>query len=701
MMESSSNGDDDDEEDYADDIDFDKNGEEEKHGRLQRKCPRTEYHPWQRRKLKIDNDDDNDDENDEHEGGNNGHYVTSSHFQQDLVAPFPHQQIRRPFPSTMALSSTQMATEELSRIYQAPFLHGFSQLVGFIPSAHDMKGLTSERLEDDDDNDDDAQNESHLQDIDKTSLSNLTPAQHRRYLRLVECSERWTPLEKVHWKQLKDIVRTEQVEYQTAVETFWLNHKEDRLLLGFLPQSSSSQPSSSSLKGPSSSSNRLRAFCQWACQESLERKVSLLTKEPIQPTLFGKCRQTISLRSMKEDTNSLPDVTGLEFQRIYPPSRMNMTHTISELPSVGSEIPIPLRTNGKGTMDRVPLIEDDIGFKLASKHKATMMISDQTLERLLQLPGKNKNISWLLPVSIKDEIIVLDTMFEQAFSTPRECLTCGVGEGLCRQMDSMMVPTTKMLVDKNDSSSSSSTSDSQYEYTLWTLPPASSSFRSSVKVLIRSEVQHLWEPSGNPLKLRAHVEYFPERGEEIVSQYELSLWILDQLLIKSTQMCRVDGRTGTILRWHEAGIAHAFASDTSQENPMQGFAQVIQLFHAVSTIDFGPKHHDDGVDGGTSGPFGLVRSRLLSLPCLTEPSASTTTSSDPFSVSVHAPAKDDDIQTFDIHPYLEKAGGVIMNLKAIQECHRPWRWDVVDRIPYTFPTKKRETNISSSRPSKR
>jgi hypothetical protein len=125
---------------------------------------------------------------------------------------------------------------------------------------------------------------------------------------------------------------------------------------------------------------------------------------------------------------------------------------------------------------------------------------------------------------------------------------------------------------------------------------------------------------------------------------------------------------------------------------------VIQLFHAISTIDFGREGDSGGYVNG--GPFRSLRSRLLSLPSLAEP-ASSTTLPDPFSVSVHAPAKDDELRLLDIDPFLQKADGVVMNVKALQECQRPWRWELPDRIPYTFPSKSNETTTTISRESKK
>ena len=458
------------------------------------------------------------------------------------------------------------------------------------------------------------------------------------------------------------MVPAEQARYRQAVQNFWLDHKNDRLLLGFL-----SSPSSSS------SSNRLHAYCQWACQRNLEQKLSLSNKIP----KFGKCRQVLSLRSLNEA--ALPDVATLDFQRIFQPENIP---SISELPVSGCKIHVPLEKHAR---TELALFDDERALDLASKHKATLMVTDKTLETLLRVPDGTTSTSWLLPVNIRDEIITLEHTLPQAFATPRACLTCGLEEGLCQQVDS--TATTTISKGNIDDESSKL----RYEYTLWTLPN-SASRRLPLKVLIRSAVQCKWEASGNPLRIRAHVDFFPERGEEIVSHHELSLWILDQMLLKSTQMCRVDGRTGSILRWHEAGVAHAFASDTRQEDPMLGFAQVIQLFHAISTIDFGREGDSGGSKEGA--PFRSLRARLLCLPSLAEQASSTSTPSDPFSVSVHAPAKDDELRLVDIDPFIQKADGVVMNLKALQECQRPWRWDVTDRIPYTFPSKSNESTTT-------
>jgi hypothetical protein len=211
------------------------------------KRPRTEYHPWQRRKLRTGQSEEGDDDTDDNV------YVLSSHFWEDLIAPLPHQSVRRPWPSTSVLLSTPAAPEALARIHHAPFLQRFYQTVGARPPIQDSRTVPPEETSAAEIV---AEEERQLEDLDKPSLSTVTPLQHRRYLKLVHQSERRTPADKGHWKQLRDVVPAEQARYRKMVQKFWLDHTEDRLLLGFRS---------------SNSSRRLQAYCQWACQTNLER----------------------------------------------------------------------------------------------------------------------------------------------------------------------------------------------------------------------------------------------------------------------------------------------------------------------------------------------------------------------------------------------------------------------------------------------
>lgn len=595
-----------------------------------RKRPRTEYHPWQRRKLKVGSDCEAGD----------GRYEITSHFGYDLVAPLPHQHARRSMPATaILLSSSHTTTDELTRIQQSSFFHKFFSLVGM-----NAPGKTTEKEDQTVANKGQGE-ETDMEDLEKSSLSRLTPAQHRRYLKLVQQAERRTSTERAHWKQLRNLVPVEQARFRQAVEDFWRNHKDDRILLGFQP------------------SSRLYPYCQWACKQNIIRNQPFLTESPPK---FGKCRQVLSLRPLMK--SKLLDVATMDFQRIVVRGCDAPVKVVEELPAIGRHIAFPTRNFDPSELS---LEKDTKALQIASEQNADFIATDKVLESLLQVPSDTLGASWLLPVYVNDKCVILQSTLAKAFANPRECLTMGIEAGLNEQ-----------LYSNGRGVNEDSPSSFEYMYTIWTLPKLQTR-SSELKVLIRSVVWGHWK-TGGPLSLRAHVDYFPERGQEVVSQHERSLWVLDQMLQKSSFMYRVDGRSGNILSWEETSVAHAFAFDTSLDDPMQGFAQVIHFFHAVSTVNFGATRNGDIP---TAGTFELSRCRLFSLPSITESSRNVTTT-DPCSVSVHAAANEEEEATFDISGILQKADGVVMNPKALQECQRTWTWDDTDRIPYTFPPQK-------------
>jgi hypothetical protein len=56
---------------------------------------------------------------------------------------------------------------------------------------------------------------------------------------------------------------------------------------------------------------------------------------------------------------------------------------------------------------------------------------------------------------------------------------------------------------------------------------------------------------------------------------------------------------------------------------------------------------------------------------------------DSASVSVHAQDKNGDLK---IDQEVERASDVLLGPESVRRCRRYWRWDSIDRVPYTFPT---------------
>jgi hypothetical protein len=207
--------------------------------------------------------------------------------------------------------------------------------------------------------------------------------------------------------------------------------------------------------------------------------------------------------------------------------------------------------------------------------------------------------------------------------------------------------------------------------------------------LIRSSVFFQSENGTTPAKVRAHVEYFPERGVlEVPTSYEKSLWILDQLLFQHqihTFWARIDPhRSCQLIGWEETGVAHAFAAAaatgkndthtnttttaTTDDDPWMHFQSLIQLLQSIPTID--------------------VPQSIL---CCGLPQQQDNSSSLLASISVHAPAVTDTDVRLDLEAIAEQgADGVVMSSEALQHCTRDWKWEGEDRIPYTFPVAKQK-----------
>jgi hypothetical protein len=183
------------------------------------------------------------------------------------------------------------------------------------------------------------------------------------------------------------------------------------------------------------------------------------------------------------------------------------------------------------------------------------------------------------------------------------------------------------------------------------------------------------------IRLRVHVEYFPERGEEILSSYERSLWILDQLLFSKSMAGRIDPSFCTLLKWEETSVAHALAGSSSSTlsspspsghktlDPMDHWHRLAQLLQAIPTI-------------GRSGSF------LLCFPGRGTPNLS------PTSASVHkeietegttAAAAGDRDAVIDIEQELNMAGQVLLGLTGVARSIRDWAWKE-ERVSFTFPT---------------
>lgn len=547
--------------------------------------------------------------------------------------------IPRPLPSSQVLAAT-IAT--CSTMQQVPILNDFYQALG-IDYAQDTG------QDPDDDNND---GESTMRDdIDNPSLALLTPGQQKRYLQLTgqHQTERRTDPERKELRRLNAIVAQEQQIYREALSKFYATHS-DRFLLGF--------------KTVQHPAYRFASFASWASEaanEPWKASTGVCTR-------FGKCRQVLSLQlpglsssSSKKEQRPSVDVASLKFETIFETSTMPPDFK-GPLPT-GNSIPPPSR---ESLPTRMLLRDDKTASDLAIKHKVSIMMTAETLESLLQLPG-DLATQWIIyasTLSAKDKgekdssnIFLLDIPLAQAFLSPRACLEVGFQEGLYQ-----------WLGDRTENESQSPNPQIQYIYSLWILPPTgtTSSRRSTtVRILVRSTIRLVSD--GLPVRFRSRVEYFPERGQELPTSYEKALWILDQLVLGASTMtrtARIDPRTCQVLGWEETSVAHAFAGDlgSSTTDPMMHWQGLLQLLQSVPTIGHGS-------DGLLCLPGRDIQAPLVS-------------------VSVNAKSGPAEESVVDLDTVFQQAGAVVLNADALRRCPRDWKWEDDERVPFTFPLVK-------------
>ncbi|OEU18698.1 hypothetical protein FRACYDRAFT_236975 [Fragilariopsis cylindrus CCMP1102] len=479
-----------------------------------------------------------------------------------------------------------------------------------------------------------------IDEIDDPFLATLTIGHHNRYLKLTTDSQqqqhtsRRTHKQRKELKLLRQLVTKEQTAYRLSLDKFHELHKS-RYMIGF------GSSSSDSLDVNTTSSNRANDFCRWACAYSQSinqewknnmRVVAIdddsntstsnnskshNNKNNINhavPKRYGKVRQTLGLarRQSSLDVQDLTCSIVHDRERIPPP-------TIELAP------PIDLLRNDKKALE------------LASRYSATIVTTSESLETLLQLPGEY-SAKWMLSCTKRTvgvlkqalSVTILDIPLAQTFSSPRICLESGLQEGLYQLFQQKQQQEQEHELCDNDTIAKGNEKKdiksfippvTQAIYSLWTLPGKNTAGRKPTRVLIRTLVRLKDSTSKLPVRLRAHVEYFPSSSiirnnngdvdhdlvsrsdrKEIPSSYETSLWILDQVLFGHKVSClqyRIDPTTCTILGWDPTSIAHAFAVSGSDRDPnsaskstysvrhgpLDHWESLIQLLQSIPSID--------------------------------------------------------------------------------------------------------------------
>lgn len=487
--------------------------------------------------------------------------------------------------------------------------------------------------------------------------------QHRRFLQLTNSqqTDRRTQLERKELKSLTKLVEAEQLKYREALAKFFYDHK-DRFLIGFR-----------------SANHPANLFTSWSSshQKFVNHRLKAETNLPLK---FGKCRQILSFQQQRKIF--LLGIDSLKFQVVHEEYSCSCQKDSSstslravEFPPNGSRVIPP----NKGRVPVCTWLKDDTrAHELARQYNANIITTAETIEKLLLLPGEFDSRWIIFATSVENStadreatkvdnnscLTILDVPIAQSL-LPRTCLEKGIQEGLEQQL--------------LESSEESNPCPVKYVYTLWTLPATNhlSSRRKPVNVIIRSTIR-LINSNNIPIRLRSRVEYFPERGTENPTLYEKALWILDQLLLEhkvKTCLGRINANTMTIHEWEDTSVAHAFEeAEDKSSNPLLHWQTVIQILRSIPTMD---------------------KNCLLCLP--SQEGEGKNRANSKFSASIHTP-EDGNSATdslINLEPILEQADAVPLSAEKLQYCSCDWKWQINERIPYTFPRNPEERTKNS------
>ena len=580
-----------------------------------------------------------------------------------------HRRRRRPYPSSsqmiLKLKSSASATETAAVVGNKKKNDLPPILISFLASIGKLQQLpgSDSGNEGEGKNGEDTSRNARVDALDDPSRSTLATGQHQRYKTLLSLGsgQLWKPPQKKEFRKLNELVKAEQKAYCQALGEFWLEHKE-KVLIGFTsPQSLSSTEVPAAAK-----------FVELAAYPTY---IQVPWQKEFQGKSYGKCCQVISLETVagiSAGNKGRWTVDAIESQDLGTgpgkSQQQQEKHILAALPAIGSSVPIPTR---KQTVDFLKY--DKQAILLAKDHKVPVITTLETLEAIMAI----HNSHWSLPVYFQDNLAIVELPLPQPDYSPRVCLTRGLNEGLSQWVDHQFQPEVREETSKERTLS--------FRYILLALPPSSGvmvgptdsraqNTSKQTKVLVRVPNQYT--------RIHAHVEYFPERGEEIQSSYERSLWILDHFLkFDRSLVARIDPSSFCrVLKWEPTSIAHALAgnegsvsavssgmsssSPLTSQDPMDHWHRLAKLLQAIPLISRNDSEF------------------LVCLPGRDKHQL-------PRSASVHMKQANDAegvVASGDIsvEAELNRAGQVQLGPNAIQCTKNNWKW-TSDRVPFTFP----------------
>jgi len=356
-------------------------------------------------------------------------------------------------------------------------------------------------------------------------------------------------LRKKEFRSICDLFRQERKLYSEALREFW-NANSERFNLGFKTQCAASQ--FIGIK-----SQYIDAYKKVWLQSSRAMK-------------YGSCIQTVSIchsKSRAGDSNGIAQITTetfsprVVFRKVVggdlPVLSMN---DVKEVLKEGSHVQAIKNVGLMSSEDS--LCEDRDAKRLAIEYDAQIVLTDQVVESLL------KSSNWILPISHQElhndgkgkAAVFIETLPSSSYS--RDCLSFGMIKSLYSHVSRSQVPAENP--------------HKEFIYTILKIVRSGTSFN----VLVRTECFALNESKG-PLYLDASLEYFPDRGMEMIPVGCRAYWLMQKILHSDGRqvLVRTDPKTGKILKVEEKGVADAISSQdqTVQErkiNSLHDFESV-------------------------------------------------------------------------------------------------------------------------------
>lgn len=511
--------------------------------------------------------------------------------------------------------------------------------------------------------------------IDDCQLSTILPRQHERYLHLVGQPSHtvWNESTRKEFRSLRQLVRQEQMAYGRALRLFWAQHSH-RLLEGFQEHDKNAAAAAVT----TISTAIITAFVQAATHIPDVSKIY-----HSYPTQYqtGNC-QLISFPTLDVKLNFDLIESKNVVAKFESPERTQATQISSF--KAGDALPQPYPRRIRDTR---PLQDDQrIRDILAENHTTVDVVTTaETLETLLQDPVQA--ITWIIPVTVNETRVWLESPLPHPYPSPRSCLVKGMEDSLFSALSKTSPLHVIHQESKEEGRSLTGTDGTEtlsqgsdcplHRYVLCSFPTGR---RRPLSVLVR-----VTDPSPVMERIRISVQYFPERGREIPSNQDRALWLLDSVLrYTQTRVALVDPRTCRILEWESTSRAHALLCsgnanlDIPPEHSMEQssvetlWTNMIHILTATRTIESG--YH------------------VLRFPAqFLNPTPVSTTTMGPVTSTVAKPMSQTAIS---VHKagggdcwldYVSHSNEVRIDAAGLQSCFRPWKW-TADRIPFTFPT---------------